>query len=1485
MNEEPIELEFIINSPELLEQASQVQKGLEGIDNTVLRAENNFRDYINTQLEASNAMALNVKLTKEQQRAYDTYTNSISGLKEMMQSATDPTQISVYEFKIKELTQSLENLISKANEKESLTIDTVKLEEAGRLIDSISDKTFTPSFASSEELELLSDRINKVDNEFEQLEIVIDFVNARLNSLGDNDTLLSIQDDINSANQLLGRNIEKYDATGNSISQMTDALIVFKDQLSTETDAKNIVTLNRNIEDLENRIKQFNSAGKTGFDELGNAITTEAVESVKGLKGQLADLVQQMANLRIQGKENTSQYRELSAEAKQLAGALSTVNEEVRFSASASSNLDTLIRATKGIASGYALAQSASALFGSEQKNLELTLVKITSTLSLLQGLQTIQLELARKDSIATKTLTYLKGLYAKAVGESTGALKGFKVALLASGIGVAIVLIGELIANWDKISKSIGLSSDELVRNQEIGKKANQMYGDKIAKLQLLAKTNEQVALSDQDKKKAVNDYNSEFGSTLGSVKDYVELENKIISNVGDYVEYLNVKSQAEASYMISLEKQKKLLEQIMALSTGDLTWYEKLQDMSNKGFESIWKGLGIDIGETKRDISEREILGIIGLPTEAEFLVAISSYSNVIQDNLKDFRKQQVSDNGMLEASFDLQKKASELAEKYKVKPDDKNLDKVNTKAFEDKIKALSAIQNAEDTLAKNRLNGLQKTLLEIEQRYSKLRDEAIKAKLELKDLERIDSLEQQEVSIVKYASDTDSLKKMLEEAKKDYESYESYKAKTSESYAKETYSHLINTQQEYLDLLNSELDKINVKDMSEEQKSRYAMLTQMLIEYTDNKAEIEREGYAELYNLTATTEQQILAIKEKYAKMNLGIQAKYSGDELKQRQGSLSKEMRKEFDALATDLLNNSGDYSRALDIISTATRSQIERQIKELTKFLEVNKNISKEQRQAVNEIITDLTNKLPFAQNGRSIGSGATAIIDSQLEQTRARINQLNDDKKALTDKNGDAIKEFVKNVAEIDVEIGLLEKRLASLSLDRIGAIGQDLGFIGDQFINISNGLSGINPEMSQLFGILGEGLRIVELVSKTVSDLGKGMKDSGAAGGNSTMEAVGAGLEAAGAIAQIWGGIVAQQKKAYQEFRKWQMDVYRGELEYQALLRQRRFDSINRSGFEASNYQKELDELQKQIPEIEKQINEQLENLQNNGSYIVDRWRSKSFWRSTTKTTWGDLMGLDFDDLEKLYSENKLEGDTLVWFEELKKLKEELKDVQGAIEETQQAYYEAMTGSTVNGIADTIRKGVLEGKKDFEDFSEDIEEMLRNAILQGMLTDSMAEGIKELQKEMAEMMEDGELSETDADKIREMYMDIVNDAQKTLDALNKTGIDFTTPGSESSNSLKGAIKGMTENQADLLAGQMGGWRLAQLETNSILNKGFMSHLEVLSKQVELQMKIEINTRATAVNTDRTAKAVETLITIKPKNKDGILKSAGIWTP
>lgn len=201
-----------------------------------------------------------------------------------------------------------------------------------------------------------------------------------------------------------------------------------------------------------------NKALSTTAKEL-NA-TSSAADSLNkntgSLKTQLRQVKDELQKLAIAGKANTEEYKRLREEAGRLQDAIADVNDEIRQAGSDTRGLDQTIRVATTAASAFGAVQAATALFGKENEELQRTLVKVTAAISLVQSLQQVQAEILKEDSVFTLAAAKAKGLYAAAVGTSSGALKIFRLALISTGIGAAVVAIGLLVANFDKLKSAL---------------------------------------------------------------------------------------------------------------------------------------------------------------------------------------------------------------------------------------------------------------------------------------------------------------------------------------------------------------------------------------------------------------------------------------------------------------------------------------------------------------------------------------------------------------------------------------------------------------------------------------------------------------------------------------------------------------------------------------------------------------------------------------------------------------------------------------------------------------------------------------------------------------------------------------------------------------------------------------------------------------------------------------------------------------------
>lgn len=183
---------------------------------------------------------------------------------------------------------------------------------------------------------------------------------------------------------------------------------------------------------------------------------------------------------------------------------------------------------------------------------------------------------------------------------------------------------------------------------------------------------------------------------------------------------------------------------------------------------------------------------------------------------------------------------------------------------------------------------------------------------------------------------------------------------------------------------------------------------------------------------------------------------------------------------------------------------------------------------------------------------------------------------------------------------------------------------------------------------------------------------------------------------------------------------------------------------------------------------------------------------------------------------------------DTVAWTEQIKEAKEQIK---GVVSE--------LAGSLGSSLRDALVGAFREGEDAAAAFGDSVEKVLEDILSQLIFNQVFSAQFDQLQKEMvasADTMAGGDGSWTDdfgrffgkAEELTKLFNDGLTAAQAAasgygLDIFAKTK---DAPGSkEKPNSLSGAIKGVTEETASILAGQINAIRISQAEGLQI-NRG-----------------------------------------------------------
>lgn len=184
--------------------------------------------------------------------------------------------------------------------------------------------------------------------------------------------------------------------------------------------------------------------------------TSQTTSAFKSTKQELRETQKAMVDLALAGKQGSEEFKRLEQRAGVIKDTIGDMGQRVNNLANDTPKLELLTQAATGIAGGFAVAQGAAALFGDENEDVQKAILKTQAAMSLLNGVQSIANVLNKDAALGDMLAAKAKGIFTAAVGASTGALKLFRLALIATGVGAAVVAVGMLVANWGKLTKAV---------------------------------------------------------------------------------------------------------------------------------------------------------------------------------------------------------------------------------------------------------------------------------------------------------------------------------------------------------------------------------------------------------------------------------------------------------------------------------------------------------------------------------------------------------------------------------------------------------------------------------------------------------------------------------------------------------------------------------------------------------------------------------------------------------------------------------------------------------------------------------------------------------------------------------------------------------------------------------------------------------------------------------------------------------------------
>ena len=219
----------------------------------------------------------------------------------------------------------------------------------------------------------------------------------------------------------------------------------------------------QSVKKLEDAIKDVQkTTNSSNVEEKFNSLN-QAIDRGEGSVEDLRKAIKSYQTIALSAGRTSPIGQEALKRSAQLKDKLTDLDNEVKRLAQDGKNLQGAMQIGTGVVAGYQAFTGVTAMLGVENEDLMKTMVKLQASMSVLQAIEQLRLATEKESqamllikNVRTKTLTALNFLYAGSIKVINGALKSFRGALIATGLGALVVLIGTIIAKWDDWKDSI---------------------------------------------------------------------------------------------------------------------------------------------------------------------------------------------------------------------------------------------------------------------------------------------------------------------------------------------------------------------------------------------------------------------------------------------------------------------------------------------------------------------------------------------------------------------------------------------------------------------------------------------------------------------------------------------------------------------------------------------------------------------------------------------------------------------------------------------------------------------------------------------------------------------------------------------------------------------------------------------------------------------------------------------------------------------
>lgn len=1254
--------------------------------------------------------------------------------------------------------------------------------------------------------------------------------------------------------------------------------------------------------------------------EQAAAAAQNTAQSHVSLRSRIRELREEMALYREQFGDQTDKYREMSAELGRLQDIQGDIQAQGSILSNDQAQFQGVISGLNGVVGGFTAAQGAVALFAGENENLQKIMLKVQSLMSITMGLQQVSATLNKDSAFRLATVNSLREWWNKllAIGRgeqiaSTAATIADTTATTASTVATTANTAAQTAANGAKtasIGASTGAAAAQGVQTASAvaGTAANiglagafRMVGAAIKSIPvfgwilagisaLIALVSHFVGKANEAKKAAEEWYNAIAENSYKPIAAIMDLSARWNALGND----LEAKKQF-------IEDNKKAFDELGA-SVNDVVDAENLLVKNKDAFinAQIEKAKAtIYLQQATEKVKEliKKEQEVAAMPEKSSTYVQTSSYGTGYWVE------------GINQAKVEAKKELADL--RAEITQGFTNAAKAEKRGFNIlKNAGVSATQ----TYAKGSLGAIQQAIALKQEALKKLTNNADYQKA----MKEIEALQKQADKITGKTTTTsggggggrrssggggtkkDPFLEKLAKYKSEYARFQKWVNSGDaiiQKAAATEFDGLLKQGATYIDYLKRQRDIILDVDVANRTKAQNKQLRQL----NDAIAEETKNTVLEAFNnelsaslANAKTVLEMLKVIEAKRKELSGDGTELDNAKAKSLDNAEEKanaEAAKQTEALLTEYASFT-EQKRRLDEQYRIDKELLDRRLAKATSAAEIAeiKNVMAEREKKYNKDVLNVGGYDEILNQYGGYEQKKTRIQEQYAE--RRRIAELNGNTKLLeqlaTAEQNELSKlqsDLIKNSADWQNLFGNLDELTTSTIKKLIAKIEgmkatigvdlnpQDLKALTDQLNKAREEVEKRNP-----FTALGAAWKRLKEATKDGKGLGsdeakKATKDVASAVSQSinlvsgTFNAVTAGLQKMGvsmdeetqAILSDLGGIMDGASQVAQGIATGNpLSMIQGSI---GLLSSA-FDLFNSRDRKAEKqikkHQEAINKLQNAYKQLEWQIDKALggevyknqraaiKNMQEQQAHLKASWEAEI---SKKHTDWERV-----DDFKEQYAE----------------LSRQIEDM---IDEISNDLLQTNAKDFANELGDALVEAFGKGEDAAKAMETTVNSVLKNLVLnqlkKNFLETQLQGALDQLEKDMGywsgdnfifDGLSDEEIARFKA-SVGAATANFNNAMQLYEDLFKEMGLDDTD------ESLTGAVKGVSEETADILAGQMNAIRINQLDMAAIMRQ-----------QLQQLNQIAVNT-----GYNKYLSRIERIITILEQNQSGnTLRSQGL---